>query len=99
MAGALMAFKCLTYAHTVSVALIFSLKKKEDRGKESPHMPEQQLLEHSRQWGLWNTSECNPGWGSFIASIATCLFTKDSRRQESLEKVLEAAAFPVHCVE
>ena len=72
---------------------------KGERGKESPCSLEQQLLEHRRQWGLWNTQEHNPGWGSLTVSIATCLFTKDSRRQETLEKALEAAAFPVHCIE
>ena len=69
MAGALMAFKCLTHAHNTG----WPSSQLERRQRGDPHPFGQQLLGLSEQWGLWNTPEGNPGQSSSVASIAlTC---------------------------
>ena len=67
VAGALMAFKCLTHAHTVLVGLVLSWKEDKER---DPHQFGWQLLGRSEQWGLWNTPEGKPGQSSSVTSTA-----------------------------
>ena len=55
VAYALMKFKCLIHAHTVSIYIIFNLKKREKRGKENPCQLGQQPHGFNGQWGLWDT--------------------------------------------
>ena len=71
-AGTLMALKCLTRAHTISIDLDFS--QKEDRGALT-HSG-WQLLGPSELWSLQNTRECGSGQSSFVVSTATHLFAK-----------------------
>lgn len=90
-AGASMAFKCLTYAHTVLRGLVLSLREKEER--RALTCLGWQLLRHKGLWGPRNTPASNPGQSSSIASIATGLFTESSRRNkwETIEEELEEA--------
>ena len=69
--GALVAFKCLTCACTILIGLVLSWKVV---NKRDPHSFGFQLLGQIEQWGLWNTSEGNPGQSSSAASTVTCLF-------------------------
>ena len=69
--SALVAFKCLTYACTILIGLVLSWKVV---NKRDPHSFGFQLLGQIEQWGLWNTSEGNPGQSSSAASTVTCLF-------------------------
>ena len=56
-ASALMAFKCLTRARTISIGL--ALSQKEDRGTLT--CSGRQLLGPSEPWRLRNTPGCSPG--------------------------------------
>ena len=79
VAGTLMAFKCLSHAHTTLVGLVLSWKEDKER---DPHPFGWQLLGRSEQRGLWNTPEGNPSPSSSVASIALACFQRVPMRKE-----------------
>ena len=79
VAGALMAFKCLTRAHTILVGLVLSWK--EDKGETLTHSS-RRYFGRSEQWGVWNTPEGNPGQHSSVASRAVAFWMRVPVRKE-----------------
>ena len=73
VAGSIVAFKYLAYAHTILVGLIL---RKESKRRDL-HPSGRQLLECHEQWGLWNTPVGNPGQTTSVASTATCPVCRD----------------------
>ena len=76
VAGALMAFKCLTRASTIPIGLV--LGQKEDRGNLT--RSGRQFLGQSELWSLQNTPGRGPGQSSSVASPAACLFTEGPKK-------------------
>ena len=79
VAYALMKFKCLIHAHTVSIYIIFNLKEREKRKGE--HLP----AWAAATWVQWamgplGHTRGNPVQGSSTASTATHLFAEGLRR-------------------
>ena len=82
VAGALMAFKCLTHAHNTG----WPSSQLERRQRRDPHPFGRQLLGHSEQWGLCNTPEGNPGHSSSVASTALDCLQRVPMRKEVREE-------------
>ena len=78
VAGALMAFKCLTHAHNIG----WPSPQLERRQRRDPHPFGRLLLGCSEQWGLWNTPEGNPGQSSSVASTALACLQRVPMRKE-----------------
>ena len=79
MAGALMAFMCLTCAHTILVGIVLSWKK--DKGETLTHSSDS-YSGCSEQWGVWNTRVGNPGQSSSIATRAVACWQRVPMRNE-----------------
>ena len=78
VAGALMAFKCLTHAHNIG----WPSPQLERRKRRDPHPFRGQLPGLCEQWGLWNTPEGNHGQGSSVASTALACSQRVPMRKE-----------------
>ena len=79
MAGALMAFMCLTCAHTILVGIVLSWKK--DKGETLTHSSGS-YSGCSEQWGIWNTPEGYSGQSSLVASKALACLHRVLMRKE-----------------
>ena len=77
--GALMAFMCLTCAHTILVGIVLSWKK--DKGETLTHSSDS-YSGCSEQWGVWNTRVGNPGQSSSIATRAVACWQRVPMRNE-----------------
>ena len=87
VAGALMAFMCLTCTHTILVGIVLTCKK--DKG-ETLTLSSRSYFGCSGQWGLCNRAEGNPGQSSSVATTALILGrgSLGERRREEAGKRL-----------
>ena len=79
VAGALMAFMCLTCAHTILVGVVLSWKK--DKGETLTHSSGS-YSGCSEQWGIWNTPEGYSGQSSSIASTTVAYWQRVPMRKQ-----------------
>ena len=91
MAGALMAFMCLTCAHTILVGVVLSWKK--DKGETLTHSSGS-YSGCSEQWGIWNTPEGYSGQSSSIASTTVAYWQRVPMRKQKRGDGEETPRFP-----